>query len=113
MNCEYNFTVEWYNAMNEACGNCPFSLDDCYAPNCISANGVKRAVIVVNHMMPGPAIEVCQDDMITVNLLNKLRMTEGTSIHWHGVLQEGTPFMDGVSMITQCPILSNTYFQYR
>lgn len=34
------------------------------------------------------------------------------SIHWHGVLQRGTPWMDGVPYITQCPIHSGSTFRY-
>lgn len=36
----------------------------------------------------------------------------GETIHWHGVLQHGTPWMDGVPMITQCPIQSPNMFRY-
>lgn len=34
------------------------------------------------------------------------------SIHWHGILQHGTPWMDGVSYVTQCPIHSDNTFRY-
>lgn len=29
---------------------------------------------------------------------------EGTSLHWHGMLQTGTPWYDGVPSVSQCPI---------
>jgi L-ascorbate oxidase len=64
-------------------------------------------------MLPGPYINVCQGDTILVTLSNSLHLSEGTSIHWHGITQRGTPFMDGVSMITQCPVISRTSFQYK
>ncbi len=48
-----------------------------------------------------------------VNVHNMLEGGEGVSLHWHGVLQEGTPHMDGVTMLTQCPIHPYTTFQYR
>jgi FtsP/CotA-like multicopper oxidase with cupredoxin domain len=67
----------------------------------------------INRMIPGPAIQVCQNDQIVVNLVNDLRMSESTSIHWHGQTQKETPYMDGVGMITQCPILAHTHFQYK
>lgn len=35
-----------------------------------------------------------------------------TTIHWHGVLQYHTPYMDGVPMLTQCPIQSPGVFRY-
>ena len=45
---------------------------------------------------------------VTNNLL-----TESTSIHWHGIFQHDTPFMDGAAFITQCPILPRQSFTYR
>ncbi len=37
----------------------------------------------------------------------------GTTINFHGLYQKGTPWMDGVSYITQCPILPRQTFTYR
>ncbi|CCO32858.1 hypothetical protein BN14_06921 [Rhizoctonia solani AG-1 IB] len=37
----------------------------------------------------------------------------GTSVHWHGIFQEGTPWMDGPAGITQCPIPSGGSFTYK
>lgn len=34
------------------------------------------------------------------------------AIHWHGLEQAGTPYMDGVPMITQCPIFYGQAFKY-
>ena len=45
-------------------------------------------------------------------MINKL-LTEATSIHWHGLIQQGTPFMDGAAYVTQCPILPRESFTYR
>lgn len=38
---------------------------------------------------------------------------QGLTIHWRGQPQLETPFMDGVPMVTQCPIPSYTTFQYK
>jgi FtsP/CotA-like multicopper oxidase with cupredoxin domain len=38
---------------------------------------------------------------------------EGTSIHWHGLLQKKTPWMDGVPSIHQCRIAPGKTFTYR
>lgn len=38
---------------------------------------------------------------------------EATAIHWHGILQSKTPYMDGVAMLTQCPINRHSTFQYK
>ena len=47
-----------------------------------------------------------------MNVYNSLE-NEAVSIHWHGMWQHGTPWMDGTSMITQCPILPSNSFTYR
>ena len=57
--------------------------------------------------------KVCEGDTITVNVDNFLTGAEGTSIHWHGVYQHGSQHMDGVAMLTQCPIPAYTTFQYK
>ena len=98
--------------MSRACYNCPGNLTDCTRENCIVADGIERAVESINRLVPGPTIQVCKDDVIKVNLVNMLRSQRVTSIHWHGVRQKGSPHMDGVGMITQCPVLPNTEFQY-
>lgn len=39
-------------------------------------------------------------------------MGESTTIHWHGMHQRESPYMDGVPFITQCPIPPHTTFRY-
>ena len=68
--------------LSKACLGCPFNTTDCYNRDCISGNGVARAVIAVNRMIPGPAINVCEFDEIKVVVKNMLHSSEGTSIHW-------------------------------
>ncbi|MCJ1387718.1 hypothetical protein MMC18_000561 [Xylographa bjoerkii] len=38
---------------------------------------------------------------------------EGTSLHWHGLLQKATPWFDGVPAVQQCPIAPNASFTYQ
>ena len=57
--------------------------------------------------------QVCEGDTIEVTVHNELANSEGTSVHWHGLLQRGTPHMDGVSLVTQCPITARSSFVYR
>jgi FtsP/CotA-like multicopper oxidase with cupredoxin domain len=64
-------------------------------------------------MLPGPAIEVCQNDTIVVNVINNLKDGAFVSIHWHGLTQNKTPYMDGMIGITQCGIEQQTTFQYK
>lgn len=58
MTCHYKFAVEWYYAMSKACHDCSHNATDCYRQDCIAANGVKRPIISVNKMLPGPSVEV-------------------------------------------------------
>jgi len=55
--------------------------------------------------------QVCLGDRIIVDLKNKISGGELT-IHWHGVFQNGTQYMDGVPMVTQCAILEGDVFRY-
>ena len=71
----------------------------------ISADGVLRDVILVNNQFPGPTIEANWGDWIQVRVHNNITDPfEGTSMHWHGMLQKGTQWMDGVPGASQCPI---------
>ena len=46
-----------------------------------------------------------------VDVINTL-VTEPVTIHWHGLAQFNTPWMDGAEIITQCPIAPGTSFRY-
>lgn len=46
-----------------------------------------------------------------VDILNMFTSASLT-IHWHGVLQQKSPWMDGVPFVTQCPIQPNALFRY-
>lgn len=85
--CHYNFTVEPIIDEND------------------------KATIAVNGMTPGPPINVCLNDVIVVEVKNKIP-DQDMAIHWHGVEQMGTPHMDGVPMVTQCPIAYGTSYKY-
>ncbi|EUC57577.1 multi-copper oxidase laccase-like protein, putative, partial [Rhizoctonia solani AG-3 Rhs1AP] len=60
---------------------------------------------------PGPTIEANDGDTIVINVQND--MSVGTTIHWHGLFQEGTPWMDGPAGIAQCPIPAGSSFTYQ
>ncbi len=82
MLCEYNWTMEWYAVLSKACLDCPLNMSNCFRPNCVAANGVVRAVMLVNRMLPGPAVYVCENDTIKVNVHNAMRLSDVASIHW-------------------------------
>ncbi|KAK0066464.1 laccase-4 [Biomphalaria pfeifferi] len=111
--CKYTWLLENYYVMSKACHDCPFNQTHCYLPHCVSADGVMRGIKTANRILPGPRVEVCEGDTIEVTVMNAMEVSEGTSIHWHGIHQRGTPFMDGVAMLTQCPIPAHAKFTYR
>lgn len=115
----------------------------------LSPDGYQSSMIVVNGAFPGPLIEANWGDWISgrmgapkineesgltvptdlVAVNNQIEgPSEGTSIHWHGLLQRETPWFDGVpggefsqpafdSLLTlpegqQCPIAPGTSFKY-
>lgn len=79
----------------------------------LAPDGVARDVIVINGQFPGPTIEADWGDDIEVTVVNKIDSPkEGTALHWHGILQMGTPYEDGVPGITQCPIAPGETFTY-
>lgn len=63
-------------------------------------DGIYRPMILVNGQFPGPLIEANEDDSIVVHVENQA--VNATSIHWHGIYQDGTPYMDGTVGVTQC-----------
>ncbi|CAL1546441.1 unnamed protein product [Lymnaea stagnalis] len=112
MTCDYDFLIEHYHTLTKACWDCPHISDMCARPHCVPADGGLRGILTVNRMMPGPSIQVCEHDTLRVRVHNKMENSEGTAIHWHGILQQGSPYMDGVSMVTQCPIPAHSTFTY-
>ncbi|SPN97749.1 related to Conidial Pigment Biosynthesis protein brown1 [Cephalotrichum gorgonifer] len=79
---KYNWDVTWVNA----------------APD-----GFSRPVIGVNNQWPCPEIRATEGDTIRVKMNNKLG-NQTASIHFHGINQISTNWMDGPSFATQCPV---------
>ncbi|KAL2043517.1 hypothetical protein N7G274_003824 [Stereocaulon virgatum] len=79
----------------------------------ISPDGyLKTEGKVVNGSYPGPLIEACWGDDITIHVTNYLK-TNGSTIHWHGLRQLHTNEADGVNGVTQCPIAFGDTFDYK
>ena len=70
-----------------------------------------KPFIGVNGQVPGPNLIVWENQTVVVNVSNELQM-ETISIHWHGMYQYKTYFMDGVHHITQCAIDPQKSFRY-
>lgn len=109
--CYYVFMVEQWTTMGVACMNCPKEKTHCYNHGCVTADGVERGILTFNRQLPGPAIQVCQNDIIIVDVVNRMK-GQSVSIHWHGLFQARTPWMDGVPGVTNCPILEKETFRY-
>jgi FtsP/CotA-like multicopper oxidase with cupredoxin domain len=77
----------------------------------IAPDGVTRNGLVINGGYPGPMIEANWGDWIQVTVTNSLT-DEGTTIHWHGLLQNGTAYYDGVPSVSQCPIPPGQSYTY-
>ncbi|KAJ2709209.1 ferroxidase fet3 [Coemansia spiralis] len=64
----------------------------------------------VNGAFPLPVVEAELGDTLVLNVRNSLDVP--TSLHAHGILQQGTPYYDGVPMVSSCPIAPGTNFTY-
>lgn len=70
-----------------------------------------RMVYAINTQFPGPTLIVHKGQIVMADIHNNLS-SEAISIHWHGQHQVKTNFMDGVGLVTQCPIQPGTSFRY-
>ncbi|KAJ3677320.1 hypothetical protein LUZ60_003044 [Juncus effusus] len=77
------------------------------SPDCF-----KKLAVTINGQTPGPTIYASEGDTVVVEVKNLL-LTENVAIHWHGIRQIGTPWMDGTEGVTQCPTLPGDTFIYR
>jgi hypothetical protein len=74
-------------------------------------DGVYRPMIMINGQFPGPLIECNEGDTLVIDVDNQ--SVNATSIHFHGIFQNGTNWMDGANGVTQCPIAPGGRFRYR
>ncbi|KAJ4358726.1 uncharacterized protein N0V89_003310 [Didymosphaeria variabile] len=71
----------------------------------------ERPVMGINGQWPIPALRVTKGERVVVTVHNHLgNMT--TSLHWHGLYQNGTAHMDGPPGVTQCEIPPGDSFIY-
>ncbi|OHW95782.1 multicopper oxidase [Colletotrichum incanum] len=74
-------------------------------------DGFEKSMIRVNGQSPGPLIEANTGDTIRVTVHNQM-LEESTTIHWHGIDQRNSVWMDGVHGVTQCAIPAGESFTY-
>lgn len=78
--------------------------------NYVNSDGVYKQGFHINGKSPGPPIEGLENDWVRVTVNN--HAPTAMTIHFHGILQRGTPWSDGVSGITQDPIGPGHSFVY-
>ncbi|KAG2108567.1 laccase [Suillus cothurnatus] len=79
----------------------------------VSPDGFARSATLAGGTFPGPIITARKGEHFAINVVNRLtdnEMLKSTSVHWHGIRQNGTNYVDGVSFVTQCPIAQNHSF---
>ncbi|KAH9172784.1 laccase [Lactarius sanguifluus] len=77
----------------------------------ISPDGFPRAVTLAGGTFPGPLINA-EFSIKVADKLEDKTMNLATSIHWHGLFQKHTNYVDGPSFVTQCPIIPDHSFLY-
>ena len=77
----------------------------------LNPDGVYRPMILINNQFPGPLVECNEGDTIVVHVENKA--VNATSVHFHGLFQNGTNAMDGTVGVTQCATAPNSNFTYQ
>ncbi|KAI0244221.1 Lactose Permease [Massospora cicadina] len=66
--------------------------------------------ITINDKFPGPTINVTMGDSLEINVRNLVG--HPFTLHWHGIVQKGSPEADGVPYVTQDPIPHNGNYTY-
>ncbi|KAF8075317.1 laccase [Lyophyllum atratum] len=81
----------------------------------VAPDGFMRSAVLAGESFPGPVISGNKGDEFRINVINELEdqtMLKSTSIHWHGFFQKGTPWADGPSFVSQCPVSPGESFLY-
>ncbi|RDA84646.1 hypothetical protein CP532_5702 [Ophiocordyceps camponoti-leonardi (nom. inval.)] len=77
----------------------------------LNPDAVFRPMMLINNQFPGPLVECNEGDTLVIHVDNQA--TTATAIHFHGLFQNGSNFMDGTVGVTQCPVAPNSTFTYR
>ncbi|KAJ2908873.1 ferroxidase fet3, partial [Coemansia aciculifera] len=71
---------------------------------------IMRRAIGVNGALPIPPVFATVGDTLVLNVANSL--DKSTSVHAHGLFQNGTSYLDGPAMVNQCGIPPGQSFTY-
>ena len=75
----------------------------------VNVTGRERPAMTVNGSIPGPVLRMREGEEVTIRVTN--RLSELTSIHWHGILLPAN--MDGVPILSFDGIAPGETFTYR
>ena len=102
------------HTLNQSSGGCnasvPINSKECTEPFAVDGYTL-RHFLAINGRIPGPTLIVNYNQIVSVNVYNNL-LQEVVSIHWHGLDQRNTNFMDGVEHVTQCGATPQSSFRY-
>ncbi|GBB84880.1 hypothetical protein RclHR1_11470001 [Rhizophagus clarus] len=76
----------------------------------LAPDGFVKKIFSINGQYPGTILHANKGDNIHVTVKNNLGFP--SVIHWHGMLQKGTTWNDGVTGQTQCSIPNGVSFVY-
>lgn len=99
-----------------------FTNNRCSRLMTLDGDSTRLTFIAINGRIPGPTLIVTRGQIMKVrvtniNIINTGNVNSdddeyGITIHWHGMHQRGTPWMDGVGSVSQRPIPNGTFFDY-
>ncbi|KAL1450932.1 hypothetical protein WDU94_003242 [Cyamophila willieti] len=113
MICRFKLHVQYSESLTLCHNHTLCTNEDGLTKSC-STNSCEHLehVYLINGKILGPTIQVCKNDILVIDIINHLP-ARSLAFHWHGQLVRETPSMDGIAMITQCPVLSHTVYQYK
>ncbi|KAK7956903.1 diphenol oxidase [Apiospora aurea] len=74
-------------------------------------DGFRKPMLLVNGQSPGPLVEAATGDVVRV-VVNNGVAGRSTTVHWHGINQANSTWMDGVAGVSQCGIPPGQSFTY-
>ncbi|EXJ92552.1 hypothetical protein A1O3_01104 [Capronia epimyces CBS 606.96] len=78
-----------------------------HSPN----GGTPRKMILTNGTFPGPPLKLTVGESVEFLVHNEL--PDPTTVHFHGIVQQGTPWSDGVPGLTQKAIAPGKSYLYK
>ncbi|XP_046843341.1 laccase-2-like [Xenia sp. Carnegie-2017] len=92
-------------------GNCMFKLNITRNPLAVDTDEDSNNVYFINNEKMGPTLIAKIDTYMVVDVFNSMK-NNNTSIHWHGIHQYNTAYMDCVAHISQEPIRPSKALRY-